>query len=48
MSENYLMLMRNNSKIRCELGWICRNFAKGFEVMKEGNSSKVILDWSET
>jgi threonine 3-dehydrogenase len=24
-----------------------KDFAKGFEVMKEGNSGKVILDWSE-
>ena len=24
-----------------------KDFQKGFEVMKEGNSGKVILDWSE-
>ncbi len=41
------MPMRNNSKIRFELGWICRNFAKGFEAMKAGNSGKLILDWRE-
>lgn len=41
------MLTRNNLKNHCAIGWICRNFAKDIEVMKDGIKGKVILNYSK-